>query len=418
MAKKKSVSAERQAGQVPAPRDSALLRAFSAALLLAKTAVAALALAICWLAPLVPATLINLASVKTQGIVMAAIAIGFVVAAALAVESAFESRDAGRRIISALLAMFFVSANMHTALSNVSTGSEQSRGTREQEIRQRGRDETRFKELSKSRKAQLEIAGNATPGSIEAEIQAAKATDAPRWRATEGCTPEKISAGPSRAFCANLAQLAAKKAAALKRDQLDIQLDALDAKDGSAVPQSADPGAENMAATLESFGLTVGKNGRKILSLLSDWKWAIGVELIAAFFPMLLQAKLRSLIAPRKGADLPLPKPQPKAPVMPDEKNAAIAAEQDKTKEEPPAAVEKPRRKPAPPEDPMAAFLAWATKRVPGSRSEAKGDLNCLCPLHRHDEPDMRVSIDAPIADRLRPAAESVRRRRRVWLWR
>ncbi len=149
---------------------------------------------------------------------------------------------------------------------------------------------------------------------------------------------EKITTGESRSFCSNLAQLAANKAAAIKRDEIDAKLAALDSKATDEVPESADPGAENLAQTLESFGFTVGKQGRALLPRLSDWKWAVGVELIAAFVPALLLRKLRKLWgeegAPASWHEVPLtgweeipvpaarqaeavPEPEPVAPEPP-----------------------------------------------------------------------------------------------------
>ncbi len=65
------------------------------------------------------------------------------------------------------------------------------------------------------------IAGPATAESVEAGIRAAKAKDAGRWKATEGCKVEKITAGASKDFCAEVAGLEAKLSAAQKRDETD-----------------------------------------------------------------------------------------------------------------------------------------------------------------------------------------------------
>lgn len=92
--------------------------------------------------PLVPAALINLAAVHTQGSVMAAVAIAFVATGALAVEGVFDGKDLMWRLACACLALFFVSANIYTALSNVAGTSEQSRGMRDKKMRDHDRDKS------------------------------------------------------------------------------------------------------------------------------------------------------------------------------------------------------------------------------------------------------------------------------------
>ncbi len=343
----------------------------------------ALAAIACWILPLVPAALINLAAVHTQGSVMAAVAIAFVATGALTVEGVFDIKDLMGRLACACLALFFVSANIYTALSNVAGTSEQSRGVRDKKMRDRERDKMRSDELSASRKAQFAIAGDITPESIEAEIQAAKAANAPRWQATGGCSVEKITAGESRSFCSNLAQLAAKKAAALKRDDIDAKLAALDSKETGAVPESTDPGAENLAQTLESLGFTVGKAGRALLSRLSDWKWAVGVELIAAFVPALLLRKLRKL-----RGDEGEPASWHELPLTGSEEILAPVARQAEPVLEP---------EPVVPEAPALEVAAPEPATVPPMLEERKPDTASEALKEGEDDPE----VDAFIARRL-----------------
>ena len=344
---------------------------------------AGLAALACWILPLVPAALINLAAVHTQGSVMAAVAIAFVATGALAVEGVFDGKDLMWRIICACLALFFMSANIYTALSNVAGTSEQSRGMRDKKMRDRDRDAKQSDGLSASRKAQFAIAGDITPESIEAEIQAAKAANAPRWQATAGCSVEKITAGESRSFCSNLAQLAAKKAAALKRDEIDAKLAALDSKETGEVPETADPGAENLAQTLELFGFTVGKQGRALLSRLSDWKWAVGVELIAAFVPALLLRKLRKLWG-EEGA----PASWHEVPLTGWEEIPVPAARQAEAVPEP---------EPVAPEPPVLEIAVPEPATVPLMPEERKPETAVEAVQEGEDDPE----IDAFIARRL-----------------
>jgi len=152
------------------------------------------------------------------------------------------------------------------------------------------------------------MAGSATPDSIEAEADALKALDAGRWKATDGCNVEKITAGPSRTFCATIAQLAAKKAAAVKREELDTKLAALDGKDTGAAPESADPFAANVAQMLGLLGYAVTDEDKVLIASLRDWGKAIGVELLAGFGPTALLVMLG-----RMGGHEAVPQPQRKA---------------------------------------------------------------------------------------------------------
>ena len=147
-------------------------------------------------------------------------------------------------------------------------------------------------------------------------MQAAKATDAQRWKATEGCNAEKITAGPTQTFCANLAQLAAKKAAAIKRDDLDAKLASLDSKDTGGVPESADPFADNVARMLGLLGYTVSDDGKVLIASLRDWGKAVGVELLAGFGPSALLLILLRIGGQRGGEPVPVPEAQRKAPAL------------------------------------------------------------------------------------------------------
>jgi hypothetical protein len=91
-------------------------------------------------------------------------------------------------------------------------------------MEKKGRIVARRNELSQGRKEQVAIAGNTTPESIQAQIQAAIAADAKRWQASDKCNPDAISQPMTRAFCEGIHQLEAKKAAAIKRDEIDRQL--------------------------------------------------------------------------------------------------------------------------------------------------------------------------------------------------
>jgi hypothetical protein len=275
--------------------------------------------ALCWTAPLVPAVWINLDAARSQGNTWAAFAMASVVFGAVCVENAIECRGVVKRTLFVFLATFFLGLNIFNALGNAAAHSEDSRDLRTAQIRAFAAFEQQRSQWSQARKAQAGVAGDATPESIEAEIQAAKARDALRWQSTGNCNPEKITAGPSRAFCANLAQLAAKKAAALRRDELDGKIVELDAKLGAgAPPESADPFAANVARMLGLLGYTVTDDGKVLIASLRDWGKAAGVELLAGFGPSALLLILWRITGPRPSA----PMLKRKAPTPAKEKNS------------------------------------------------------------------------------------------------
>ena len=256
---------------------------------------AALTGAVCWTAPLVPAVWINLDAAKSGGNTWGVFAVASVVFGAVCVENAIECRGVFKRALFGFLASFFLVLNVFNALGNAAANSEHGREDRTAQIREHARIEQQRSQWSQGRKEQVAIAGNATPDSIEAELQAAKAAEAGRWQATNGCNVEKITTGPSRAFCSNLAGLAAKKAAAIKRDDLDVKLAGLDSKDtgafrhfADAAPESADPFAANVAQMLGLLGYSVTDEGKVLIASLRDWGKAVGVELLAGFGPTAL----------------------------------------------------------------------------------------------------------------------------------
>ena len=277
---------------------------------------------VCWIVPLVPAVWINLDAAKSGGNTWGVFAVASVTFGAVCVENANGSAGLLRRGLFALLGTFFLTLNVFNALGNAASHSEHGREDRTAQIREHARIEQQRSQWSQGRKEQAAIAGNATPDSIEAEIQAAKAAEAGRWQATDGCNVEKITAGTSRTFCATIAQLAAKKAAAGKRDELDGKLAALDSKNSGAAPESADPFAANVAQMLGLLGYTVTADGKVLIASIRDWGKAVGVELLAGFGPTALL-----LMLGRMGGHEAVPQPQRKAATRAKGKIQATTAE-------------------------------------------------------------------------------------------
>jgi hypothetical protein len=311
-----------------------------------------------WTLPIIPAVRINLDAAAGQGAAWTSFAIGSIIFAAVAVEisiSAIESRRFMRCSLYAVLSLLFITLNVLNAIGNAAAHSDHSREDRTSQIERKQRLARMREQSSQARQAQFAIAGDATPESIEAELQAKKAAEARRWNATEGCKVEKISAGPTRELCAEIARLEAKVAAAKKRDELDLKLAEIDHEDSGAVLLSVDPFADNIARFLVMFGYQPSDDGKKLISAGRDWGKAVGVELLASFGP----AALLILLAGGSHAGSQAPKPQKAKQAAPREAPA-------------PAQMVPPAPEIASTDDPeMLAFIARRLERCEGAVMKA-----------------------------------------------
>ncbi|MGA7325451.1 MAG: hypothetical protein WBX25_13415 [Rhodomicrobium sp.] len=257
-----------------------------------------------WALPMLPAVRINVDAAAGQGPAWLTFSIGSIAFSAICIEitiSSAEGRHFLRAMLYGTLGVLFLALNISNAIGNAAAHSEGSREDRSSQIERKQRLEKTLATWSQARKAQFDLAGDATPKSIESEIQAAKAVDAKRWNATGGCDVARITAGPTRVFCEGIAKLEAKLAAARKRDELDAKIANLD-KDRAAAPTSLDPFADNIARAIGMLGYAVDADGKVLIATARDWAKAAGVELLAAFGPaalllMLLGAKRKHEIS-------------------------------------------------------------------------------------------------------------------------
>ena len=192
-----------------------------------------------------------------------------------------------------MLATFFVSLNVLNAIGNAASHSDVARDVASSQSLKKQRLEDRRNELSQGRKEQVAIAGNATPDSIEAEIRAAKAANSKLWNASFSCDPAWTTRDATRAFCATLAELEKKRAAAVRRDQIDADLAKIDAQDVEAPPSAVDSYVANMGRFIGLLGYSVDDKAKELIAASRDWLKGVGVELLAAFGP----AALLSLLA-------------------------------------------------------------------------------------------------------------------------
>ncbi len=152
------------------------------------------------------------------------------------------------------LGAVFILINLATALGNVASMSDATRDGRSSAIERKQRIDGRRAALNSARKAQVELAGEAPAQTIEGQLQALIASDATRWTVSEHCNPDKITLPPTRTLCDKISQAQAKKAAALKRDEIDSKLAEVDKETVFGAPSSVDPYAESLARFLTVFG--------------------------------------------------------------------------------------------------------------------------------------------------------------------
>ncbi len=238
--------------------------------------------------PLVPAIRVNLDGAAGQGVAWTTFAIASVVAGAVFIDTAIEGKSALGSILFGVLATFFVSLNVLNAIGNAASHSDVSRDVASSQAAKKQRLEDRRTVLSQGRKEQAATAGAATPDAIEADIRAAKARESKLWSASFQCDPAWITKDATKAFCAEVATLEAKRAAAVRRDKIDADLAALDEKDAEAPPSTVESYVNNMAGFLGALGYEVDDKDRGLIAASRDWLKGVGVELLAAFGPAAL----------------------------------------------------------------------------------------------------------------------------------
>ena len=276
--------------------------------LTAATIAAMIAKAVVCILPIVPAVRVNLDGAAGQGAAWTTFAIGSVIAGAAFTELALEGKGIVRSTLFAILATFFVGLNVLNAIGNAASHSDVSRDAASSQQEKARRLAERRSQLSQGRAEMVAIAGSATPESLEADIRAAKAASSRLWNSSYQCDPSWTTRDATREFCASLAELEKKKAAAVRRDQIDAQLAALDAKDVEAPPSAVESYVNNMARFLGALGYAMDDKAKELIASSRDWLKGVGVELLAAFGP----AAMLALLA-RFSQHAPAPQVEPRA---------------------------------------------------------------------------------------------------------
>lgn len=301
--------------------------------------------------PILPALLINIELAQGKSGAWMTVAIGMVVLAAVSAEGA---RLAGGwlRFMCALLAAVLTFCNVLNAATSATSHTDQKSDLRRAMIAAAGDREKAVARQSQRREAQVRIAGEVAPATIEAEIATLTAANSGRWNATDQCSSTKITAEQSRGFCADVGRLTAKLAAARERDKIDAELSRIGVKADAAepTPTAPDSYSANVSALLVAFGMTMTADRQKAITASRDWFIALGVELMASLGPMILV-----LVIAKAGQHVEV------VPQGRTEKAAlALVAQQ---------MAEKPL--PNPIDDPVYAFIATAFERRRGSYMRA-----------------------------------------------
>lgn len=213
-------------------------------------------------------------------------------------------------------------------------------------------------------------AGEVPVATLQAERASAIASDARRWAATGECDASKITAGASMTFCAGIAKLDARIAAAKRRDELDAKIAALDAKrEGQEIPAAADAFSEAIVSVLAIFNVNVSEEGRRSLVTLKDLLRSVALEVIAAMGPTawLLAvdgiaaafAAVAPLVPAMPRIDKPRLGPMVSTPPAPEKAVEPV-------KPEPPAEPQ-----PVPLDDPFHKFVAECLEDFNGCRMPA-----------------------------------------------
>lgn len=200
--------------------------------------------------------------------------------------AALRQKSALAGLACAALALAFTVHNTSSAFGNlyrVSADLRDSRGTVAGIVA--GRTE-RLSQLSRQRDETLKLAGEKPAAVLADEMNTLLVENSARWRATNGCAPDRITLPESRAFCAQVGRLRTVAAAARQRDAIDAETAALrqQASTGPTVTE-ADTFAAGVASVLVAAGWSLPSNTKGGLPSLRALAMAVIFELGAALGP-------------------------------------------------------------------------------------------------------------------------------------
>jgi hypothetical protein len=282
---------------------------------IARGLVWAVCVAAAWTLPLYPGIRINLDAAAGQGEAWTYFAIGSIVFGAICLEALRQALSRGKyatALMALVVGAFFLWLNISTGIGNSSTHSEHRREDTSSQNEQKQRAARMRNQSSQARKAQADIAGDATPAAIEGEMQATQAEHARQWQLSEHCNPDRTKGETARDFCKTYHGLESKLAAAKKRDELDIKIEHLEREIkalGGETASSIDPRADQIGLFLSMLGVNMDKLA---VASLYDWEKAIGLDALAFFGPAFCMFLIGILFEEKVASDR-TPQEKPKA---------------------------------------------------------------------------------------------------------
>lgn len=211
-------------------------------------------------------------------------AVLMILGSALFIEGALRFRSIVLTPVCVLAAFFLVYANTKAAIRNLSLASEAASEAKTAEIARGSHLASQRSQLQKRLDEQVQQAGWAAVGTVEAELAQLKVREARRWKATDGCDPARTTS--SAEFCAQVAGLVAKVEAAKARDKINAELKALPAPEMVETAKGSAPVADPYVANVMALLVEAGwKPTERLVRAEEAMTRALAFELLAALGP-------------------------------------------------------------------------------------------------------------------------------------
>lgn len=252
----------------------------------AATKVATMLLRMLAIIPMVPAMILNVDWGGPSPWLMNLVGVLSIVLTAVFVEAGVRSRSWLMMPILISIGTAGSLINVQNALTNLGRATDHESDQRRSQMKASSLVAEDGRKMVAARAEVAKLAGEQPPDVIEADIQRTIAADANRYRATSECDVQHITAGPSMTWCASINDMKAKKAAAIRRDDLDAQIKVLNAKSATMTTVSSDdPFADRVVMVMKIVGVHMSAEQRDALSSQKDVGKAVFYEIAATFGP-------------------------------------------------------------------------------------------------------------------------------------
>ena len=238
-------------------------------------------LALAWLAP---ALLFNVDWTGHGSWQANTAAVFMILGSALFIEGALRLRSWVLSPLCIVAALFLVYVNTKQATRVLSLASEAASEAKAAEIAGGSHLASQGSQWVARRAEQAKIAGEATVGTLEAQLQALQLSDLRAWNSTGGC--EDVTAKASGIFCAKVAAARAKIEAAKERDKLHAKIAALPVPKTISAPGAEAPVVDPYVANVVALPKEAGfRPSERLVKAEEAMARALGFELLAALGP-------------------------------------------------------------------------------------------------------------------------------------